>query len=476
MAETQGRLSRLIILGAGASVECGFYPTGAQFVEVVRRILDHKNNGDQTFLKSRELAFMQNLLNSNHSSIDAHISYINDKEEKAFLKSLIISIIAASTAYSALHKNFEKNWYHELAKLIFSTVSVDDPDEERLASIAKNLKFLQIITFNYDISLELYLLERAQHFFQKTDSDILKKFLQKILSKIYHVYGSVAAGEDEIIEVLKSQQSLIFSGLVNSWKSAFYDVASSKVLLRNNSKARYGSVEGSFGPQEEKLFPRAEAEKLKNYGEIQELNRNFIDVKEERHFSTFKDFLKVFDEKSDPKEWEQRHAKGLLGRIFDDALKIKRENFLQLLDRVKVINEDRAKDSKNSNEDQKLNEITKAGCDVLYVLGYGFDPLNNERLRLKKLKWNRGCFVTNFLGNQKLERWILDDLLSRNVTEGITGNNKFKRYLIPSTSDKSVSNALKEDFSLLENPIQPIEIQTNLAPYFELKKMHTPLQ
>ena len=135
-----------------------------------------------------------------------------------------------------------------------------------------------------------------------------------------------------------------------------------------------------------------------------------------------------------------------------------------------------------AKREKKISSITQNNWDVIYILGYGFDETNNEALGLKNIKYQKGCFVTNYASdeskiNQRLERLILDELLSRNY--GRVGNPIIrkvgdplgaKKYFVPLISHKSVSHALKEEFSLLENPDSPLIIETNLTPYLELKK------
>jgi hypothetical protein len=127
-----------------------------------------------------------------------------------------------------------------------------------------------------------------------------------------------------------------------------------------------------------------------------------------------------------------------------------------------------------------MEKISNGGVnwDLVYILGYGFDQDNNGLLGFDKIRnYKRGCFVTNYAKNkdevnQRLQRLILDELSSikaerRGLGDILVPSDQF---IIPYISHKSVSQALKEDFSLLENPNSPLVIQTNLTPYLELKK------
>jgi hypothetical protein len=119
---SKSELTRLIILGAGAIVDVGVYPTGAQFIEVAEKLIstcdsellrnwtnqdECKKQGVESYIKNDIKKYLNNLIRSNHASIDSHISYIKNPAEQNFLKSLIISIILASTAYSELAGSFK---------------------------------------------------------------------------------------------------------------------------------------------------------------------------------------------------------------------------------------------------------------------------------------------------------------------------------------------------------------------------------
>ena len=101
---------------------------------------------------------------------------------------------------------------------------------------------------------------------------------------------------------------------------------------------------------------------------------------------------------------------------------------------IKIIEEER-KDNASS--------CALINCDYLYVLGFGFDVDNMRQINLDSKICNKQIFVTNYKGNQKIERMILN-LLSKSTHNG----NRF----IPIISHYGVNGALSEDFSLLEEP------------------------
>ena len=462
------KLTKLFILGAGASVECGFYPTGAEFIETVRQIVD-ANKEDQKFKDSQHYKYMQNLLLSNATSIDAHISYIDNENERNFLKALIVSIILASTTYSFLRRGFDSSWYHEFAKLVFPTVSSDKDDKKRLEEIEENLKFLQVITFNYDISLELYLLERAKHFFKNSNDDQnLKEFLQKLLPKIYHVYGKVVKDEQEILCINKQIQGFdnSFSAAMNIWKNDFFFTASSKVMVKNCGSRKIDEIQ----PKTECWVSRDEAEKLMRMypNEVIDIKRSFYEFTDEVYFTSFREFLKSCKTESECQQWEIYHKATLLNLILNHALLI--QNEVEILNGIKVINGDR-----NGNKDENLDKITlEQDWNIIYVFGYGFDRLNNERLKLRQpdqgrfLRWNKGCFVTNYGNKPKIARKIYEELSRGN------GNASTRQeWQIPEITTKSVSESLLNYFDLFEKPSRPRWIKTSapgVEPYYEFNK------
>ena len=116
---SEDKLTRLIILGAGASVDCGLYPTGVQFVEIAEKILpmfrnalaaDLKHCLSKTCLKNYFYlsnedghpieTWLKKILQARPLSIDAYISSLSNKDEQEFLRSLILSIIINCTSYS----------------------------------------------------------------------------------------------------------------------------------------------------------------------------------------------------------------------------------------------------------------------------------------------------------------------------------------------------------------------------------------
>ncbi len=446
-------------------MECGVYPTGYDLIKVAEEVLSlcrislnekfendlvekfvssHKEEDFRSEINEVVRGALKNLIESSHTSIDSHIVYVKNEKERNFLKSLILSIILSCTAYSDLKKTFNNNWYPEIAKLIFPTLSKDASNEDRLNGIEKKLTKLQIVTFNYDVSLEMYLLDRLQDFFGKESIDpkaqngpYSKIALGKIMEKIYHVYGQIYDC-DEVFSVYQIR-NYVFKDGENFGEQFERQNKSSDFLWRSEltdlCRYNYGIIaanswnnlmEGSFSHQKHIFY-----------------------------YLVLKYALLINSRESRPK-------------IGDKEL---------THERIKVIKED---ERSSEIEEELMEKISNGGVnwDLVYILGYGFDQDNNGLLGFDKIRnYKRGCFVTNYAKNkdevnQRLQRLILDELSSikaerRGLGDILVPSDQF---IIPYISHKSVSQALKEDFSLLENPNSPLVIQTNLTPYLELKK------
>ena len=286
----------------------------------------------------------------------------------------------------------------------------DDKKIDRLKAICGRIK---IITFNYDVSLEMYLLQRLKKNFPKNSNLLPMAFGVIADEMITHVYGRVASHE----EILEDDMDMLN-------RDNFFD----KVKLSGEQ----------FNPDYY----------VASLGGLMKERKN-----------SFDEFW-----------WRGGLEKGytevlgaFLSAILVATLSIKGD----LINTIDVIGHER----KAAKE--KINNLRSQEWDLFYILGYGFDETNNDEiLHLKDLKWKGGCFVTNYAVdktniNQRLERLILDELLSRTQdSEGV----EIKSFKIPLISHKTVSEALKTDFSLLEKPKAPIKIKTSLTPYLELKK------
>jgi hypothetical protein len=404
---------RLIILGAGASVDCGLYPTGVQFVEIAEKILSAKelvaNNqpGGEKFhqhvLSSKRIRFaLEKLISANPSSIDAYISGINSLKEKLILKALIVSILRVCTTYSeAFSDRFKNNWYFSIWQLIELELRNCSTDAEKIKKLENAI--FRIVTFNYDISLELFLWKRIQDNFRGKEEkeQALVIIAEKIIT---HVYGRIGHWREVVNGGDYSKcENLIFNNFSETEAKAF-DMTT--VLSKHPEilTARVLSL----------------VEKILEQTDVEEKNKNESQVVTE----LLSDICVIGHERSEIK-------KGITKLFNDESL----EN--------------------------------------IYILGYGFDPANNKLINLRNIKWRKGCFVTNFEGNKRSERIIYNEL-SRLVRENIFGSavgKDYKReFRIPLISKESVKGALGA-FSLLEElEVPDMVIRTDLTPYVAMQK------
>lgn len=421
--------TRLIILGAGASVDCGFYPTGAQLIELAKKVISFCDDLKdiehlQNFITIKAKPYLQNLIDSNHSSIDSHISYIQNEDEQKFLKSFILSSIIACTAYSDLIGNFDKS---------------------------------------------------AQDAFEA------------ICNKIFHVYGSASSALDLTEKTtLKKEEEFDFNYYVKSWKQYYKKRASKYCLLKNNGKSTNRSSSGRHEVGEIKRYVRdsEEHKTLLTYDFEEGNDEDFpeLDRNEKAFFSSFDIFLK---------HEKNYQTDCFIYLIIDDSLSLlsKKANDNNLsINRIKVIGEERGKVQKeidiilDKNVSAPEPLINTFNFNYIYILGYGFDTQNNKVIKLQDIGWKDGCFVTNYGDNEKIERIIYEELSQEikydfylcdpkddEYSRDYINDSEYKEFAVPILSNKTVKGSLDNKFSLIEET-SPIKIKTNLTPYLEMKK------
>jgi hypothetical protein len=139
---------------------------------------------------------------------------------------------------------------------------------------------------------------------------------------------------------------------------------------------------------------------------------------------------------------------------------------------IKLMENERRTEIENS-------EYKLIKCPYLYVLGFGFDPINIERIGMKPEVWGGtnsldefggGCYVTNFDDNKKIERLLLNNLTKK--VFGYYHNREDHNYVVPIISKSKIADALKNDFSLMEiaKNYESISNNSNTSPLFALKK------
>lgn len=168
----------VLILGAGASVPYKF-PTGNDLRE---KIISLQENLDQfQYLARRNKSVLRNFLqrfrDSQIETIDSFLSLNPDYTDLAKIAIAII-LYKCEDGNAVDNANQSEHWYKYLINKIYPKASekIFNPD------------WLEIVTFNYDRSLEYYLQKTFANTFDISGEDA-KKNLMKL--KIHHVYGKL---------------------------------------------------------------------------------------------------------------------------------------------------------------------------------------------------------------------------------------------------------------------------------------------
>lgn len=162
----------ILVLGAGASWDYGF-PLGGGLLAQIKALGNdtaasaHRLNVDERTLSTFLKAFEQ----SQSLSIDAFLARRGEFAEVG--KRAIAAIILGCEDLDRL----KGHWYQWLIKYLY-LAPWDDLD----------LEWLSIVTFNYDRSLEMFLLQTMMANYDRTEADVLAK-LRSL--KVLHVYGQL---------------------------------------------------------------------------------------------------------------------------------------------------------------------------------------------------------------------------------------------------------------------------------------------
>ena len=371
--------STLIILGAGASVESGLYPIGNELSEIAKKILTkipHKKNNNLYQTKEADKEFYTTLYTTLDSfshyggTIDAHISKItNEKKRHEILKSFIIAVLALCTQYSLEKKALFKTWYNNIGDLFLPNVISEENDLIRIKKIEQKIENINIITFNYDISLELYLADLVKNHFK--NKHIAEQAFIKICSKIHHIYGSVDDDYNKIFNYIYENKSRSENSAIND----FFDLLVTDYKNYSNKK---------------------------KYITIKDVLNDYNDDNEKKYI-TIKDALNDYndDNEKDDSDYAAISIPENDG-FFDFCHQLILEIYsTQIVKKIKTIHEERS--------ENKLKNISKK-CDFLYILGYGFDKENNKRIGFvdfgkNKIKYKE-AYITNFGGNIEIQKLI----------------------------------------------------------------------
>ena len=187
-------LKRQVILGAGSAKndDGSGYPLGSELLEMVCDLSDinpqdYSQNIDATAIKK----FAQNLQDNFYTSIDTYIARCS---EQADIGRCLIAEIIKSYGHQKI------KWYGNLLPLIFPAADLADDLDKKIKKIEERIEDLEIITFNYDLSLEKFIWDNLTKIYIKGNLVADKKIeeiFNKICKKIIHVYGAIA-NDDEL--------------------------------------------------------------------------------------------------------------------------------------------------------------------------------------------------------------------------------------------------------------------------------------
>lgn len=388
-------VKRQIVLGAGAS---DGFPLGSELLKILKK--DVKNYIEEFILPKSEvfilsksdskpayeyyqkeiikinldgisdefkefcqqvLILLQNLEKSSATSIDYFASRISDKYHQAIAKALIRNII------QSYNTKIEETWYGNLLPIYFPDYVEGDKVRNTIDAIIQKSKEIQIITFNYDLSLEKFLFDFLKNNVFPIESDYAESKLK-----------------DEYKEAINTAKAKIFQTI----------------------KHVYGSIEDPINC---------------NFEEIHQENfsDNFFKILTNAH----KDFIEF--------------AKN------PDESKV---NILRLI----------------GEERKEIPQLQK--CDYLYILGFGFDPINVEKININFQYYEKMCYLTNYKDNQRIKRVALNRLTKRSAN-----------FIYPIISTKEIKEALINDFSLNEESYWfdynvGDRDHSSISPYYSYKK------
>jgi hypothetical protein len=175
-------VTNVIVLGAGASRHYGF--------PLARGLIDRACDAGYA-PREEQLAkfglnpaavtqFIQDVTRSGCTSIDHYVDYIDDVSEIRIGKVLIAYLLAFEEQPAALfHRGRTDHWYEILANSLIGDRLDTFPERD-----------VAIITFNYERSLEQYLLECLRNRF-RARHDVSEIFRAFARLPLIHVYGTI---------------------------------------------------------------------------------------------------------------------------------------------------------------------------------------------------------------------------------------------------------------------------------------------
>jgi hypothetical protein len=168
-----------LILGAGASANYGF-PLGSGLrAEILQ--LQGNSIAQQMGVDERSLdEFVTEFRESQQYSIDSFLARRPTAFETIGKKAIARTLLYKEHSDRLMDPKPEDHWYQFLVNNIYNTLTIDDLD----------LSWLSIVTFNYDRSLELYLLRTLSSTYG-VPIDIAREKVKSLC--VVHVYGDLGS-------------------------------------------------------------------------------------------------------------------------------------------------------------------------------------------------------------------------------------------------------------------------------------------
>lgn len=172
----------VLVLGAGASVAVG-YPVGAELRDRLLRLPEHEF---RTEVKAAGLLDVENELYSfldafGHSQMNSIDAFLARRPEFTQIgkRAIALVLLRCESSDSLFRSKHPDHWY----RYLFNALAAESWD-------ALDFSNLQIITFNYDRSLEQYLLVALTSAYGRGHAEVIPKL--RSLS-IIHIYGTLGA-------------------------------------------------------------------------------------------------------------------------------------------------------------------------------------------------------------------------------------------------------------------------------------------
>ena len=169
----------VFILGAGASYSFG-YPLGKNLLEIIIKNFDPDNSENTIelfkglgFSEDDITSFRNKLRLSAAASIDSFLES-RDEDDRYLGKLAIANALIPFEKTDTLF--YDNSWYKTLLEKL--KITFNDFEKNKIS----------FITFNYDRSLEHFLITALQNLFNKTENQVAEK-LKKI--PIVHLYGKL---------------------------------------------------------------------------------------------------------------------------------------------------------------------------------------------------------------------------------------------------------------------------------------------